>query len=94
MVNRTTSFAPSALVYTKIPNHTSDLIDISQPSSQVTNNVASRIVDNLKQVQNNLAATNDHYKLMADRKRRHKMFKEGDLVMIHLKASIPYWRVL
>ena len=85
MINRSTGKAPFAMLYTKLPNHTSDLIHIPLVPNSAADNMANRIVDTLQQVKTNLEAANARYKTLADLKKRPKVFNEGDLVMVHLR---------
>ena len=85
MINRSTRKAPFVVVYTKLPNHTSDLIHIPLVPNSAADNMVNRIMDTLQQVKTNLEAANAHYKTLADLKKRPKVFNEGDLVMVHLR---------
>ena len=81
-------FAPFAVFYTKVPNHTSDLIDFLKSSSQSANIMDSRIIETLQKVQDNLEAANSNYKERDDIKKSLHVFKERDLVMVHLRKHL------
>lgn len=84
MVNQSTSLSPFAIVYTKVSNSTVDLIEL--PNSK--NKLAERLAEHFQQlhqdIKQRLEAFNAHYKAAIDKYCREKLFKEGDLVMIHL----------
>lgn len=89
MKNRSTEKCPFEIVYTKTPLLTLDLANI--PSTvdfnQKADYMAERIVELHKEVMDHLLQSNANYKGAADVHRRPKEFKEGDLVMIHLRKS-------
>ena len=87
MVNMSTKRAPFAIVYTKPPNHTTDLLKLPSHSSKSVEALADKITTTLEDVKLKLTEANAKYKIHADEHRREKVFHEGELVMIHLNKS-------
>lgn len=89
VVNRTTGKTPFEIVYQRPPQHTLDLIPLPKlPGYSIA---AKHLAEHIEEVQSevvrNLQASNAKYKEAADLKRRHKVFAEGDLVMVHLRKE-------
>ena len=84
MVNRSIGKAPFDIVYTKVPNHTIDLLYLPQYTSNSVATLAEQIATIHSEVHQKLEASNLKYKAASDRHRRFKTFQEGDLVMVFL----------
>ena len=87
MVNRSTGKAPFKVVYTKLPNHTTDLLKIHVPSNRPAESLAERITNTLEDVRKKLMEATATYKGKADMHRKLKTFEENDLVMVHLRKE-------
>ena len=85
MVNRSTGRSPFSIVYTKVPNSVVDLIELPKTTK---NKTAEQLVEHVhrlhQEVKKKLEESNAKYKAAADKHPSEKLFKEGDLVMIHL----------
>ena len=91
-VNRSTKLSPFAVVHSFTPRIPLDLLQILSPrgKSIAANNFANQVNDTHATVQATLAETYAKYKAAADKHKRPKIFKEGDLVMVFLrKERVP-----
>ena len=64
-----------------------DLLKLPSHSSKSAEALADRITSTLEDVKLKLTEANAKYKASADEHRREKVFKEGELVMVHLTKS-------
>ena len=89
VVNRSPKLSPFAVVYSFTPRIPLDLLQIPSPSGKsiATNNFANQVNDTHAKVQATLAETYAKYKAAADKHKRPKIFKEGDLVMVFLRKE-------
>jgi hypothetical protein len=89
MCNRSTGKAPFEIVYTKSPEHALDLVPLPKlPGRSIAaKNMAEQVQRIQVDVHQNQEQANDKYKAAADKKRRVKTFREGDLVMAHLRKN-------
>lgn len=80
------SFSPFAVVYSKVPQHALDLIQL--PNSKELNIAANNMADQVRSIQMEvkakLDASNAKYKVAADKHQRSKVFKEGDMIIVFL----------
>ena len=87
MVNRSTGKALFVIVYTKAPNQTFDLLQLPQFRSTPAATLAEHIQKLHAEVQSKIRDSNTHYKEVADRHHHHKVFQEGELVMVFLRCE-------
>lgn len=89
MVNRSTGKSPFAIVYCHPPNHALDLVPLPKlPGKSIAaEHMAEKISTIQKEVRQNLETATNKYKEAADKKRRLKVFQEGDLVMVYLRKE-------
>ena len=87
MTNCSTGKAPFAVVYTKEPNKTIDLIVLPQPRSKPAATLAEHIQQIHSKGHQQLEDSNSKYKAIDDRHRRFKAFQEGDLVMVFIRKE-------
>ncbi|KAG8383673.1 hypothetical protein BUALT_Bualt04G0038300 [Buddleja alternifolia] len=90
MTNHTTGKTLFEVVYQQPPQHTLDLIPLPKLPrySVTTEHMETRIDEVQAKVARNIDASNAKYKHAADdKKRRSKVFMEGDPVMIHLRKE-------
>ena len=78
MLNRSTGKAPFELVYTKVPNQTTDLLKLPTPVNKAADNLAEKLASTLGDVRLKLAEANALYKANADLHRRKKLFEKGN----------------
>lgn len=86
-VSRSTGKSPFAIVYTKVLNHTLDLVSLPRTHNPAAYSLAETIVQTHLDVHRHLADANAQYKKNADKHRRRKLFSVGDLVMVHLRRE-------
>ena len=81
-VNRSTGFSPFQIVYTYEPKVPLDLARVPRPKETVKRAVdyANEVSECHKVVHERLLKANEKYKQVADGRRRHIQFQEGDLV--------------
>ena len=86
MKNQTAGNSPFEVVYTKLPKLTIDITNIpfNVDLSSEVENMAERTAKLHKDVTNQIEKMNEEYKKQADKHRRFKELKEGELVMIYL----------
>jgi hypothetical protein len=92
MLNRSTGKTPFQVVYCQPPSHALDLVPLPKlPGMSIAaEHLADRVKAIQEEVRKKLEESNAKYKAAADRKRRLKLFKEGDLVMVYLrKGRLP-----
>ena len=78
MLNRSTGKAPFELVYTKVPNQTTDLLKLPTSVNKAADNLAEKLASTLGDVRLKLAEANARYKANADLHRRKKLFERGN----------------
>lgn len=88
-VHSSTGFSPVAIVYHKVPQHALDLVQVPKlkDKSSVAMNMADQVRSIQVEVKEKLEAANTKYKATADKYRRSKIFKEGDMVMVFLRKE-------
>ena len=91
MLNRSIGKTPFQVVYCQPPSHALDLVPLPKlPGMSIaTEHMADRVKAIQEEVRKKLEASNTKYKAAVDRKRRLKLFKVGDLVMVYLRK----WRL-
>lgn len=87
VVNRSTGKSPFSIVYTSMPKHSVDLINLPKFHSKPAKNFAEQVAQTYKDVKEMLELSNAKYKEEADKHRRKKTYQEEDLVMIHLRKQ-------
>lgn len=90
--NRTTGMSPFEIVYGKQPVHFYDLLPIQQIEKYHVKGeeMAQKMQKLHEDIGLKIAQSNPKYKQHADLKRRAKIFKEGDMVMVFLgKERFP-----
>lgn len=75
MVNQTTGKSPFSIVYTRVPNHTVDLICMKSINNKSTNKFTDNYIQMLK------------YKLVINNHRIFKAFQEGDMILVPLRKE-------
>ena len=91
-VNRFTGITPFEIVYSKVPNHVLDLVFLPKlrGSSMKADDMVAKASQSHNEVRTKLVESKAKYKEAANKHRRFKEFKEGELVMIHLwKERFP-----
>lgn len=88
-VHTTTGKSPFSLVYTSVPRHVVDLVALSKASgvSTTAENMAKDVQAVKDVVKAKLKATGQKNKVVADKRRRVKMFAIGDDVMVFLRKE-------
>lgn len=88
-VHSATGKSPFSLVYTSIPKHVVDLVPLPKAPgvSASAEAMAKEIVATKEAVRAKLEATEQKNKDAADKRRRLKVFKEGDEVMVFLRKE-------
>jgi hypothetical protein len=86
MVNRSTGKAPFEVVYGSSPRLAVDLANLPKllGASIATEHLAKRVKSTHEEVCQHLKKTYAKYKVVANKGRRSKVFREGDLVMVYL----------
>lgn len=64
-----------------------DLAILPKNHSTAAKEVATNFTELLQQVKENIQKSNNNYKEQADLHRQHKIFKEGELVMIRIRKE-------
>ncbi|KAF7151773.1 hypothetical protein RHSIM_Rhsim02G0214500 [Rhododendron simsii] len=84
-----TGKSPFSLVYVTPPKHVVDLVQFSRGPgvSIAAEAMAKQAQEVQEQVKQRLAETNAKYKRAADKRRREKLFQEGDSVMVFLRKE-------
>jgi len=73
--------------YQKVSHHLLDLakLPIGEKFSNAVSAMAEQAIDVQKEVRTRLEKFNARYKAGADKSRREKIFKEGDMMMVYLR---------
>lgn len=87
MVNYSTGKSPFEIVYTKVPSHTTNLLQLPRSQSNAADGLATCIAHTLAKVRAKLQQSNFKYKTAANMHRHAKLFNVGDLVMVHLNKQ-------
>ncbi|PKU62691.1 hypothetical protein MA16_Dca028964 [Dendrobium catenatum] len=87
MTNRSTGRSPFSIVYTKNPNHTVDLAVLPKCNSKPAAEFTAQFSTMLEEVRAKLLDSNAKYKENADKTKKERSFKPGDLVMIRVKRE-------
>ena len=87
--HNSTGMSSFSIVYRKVPHHLLDLAKL--PTGKKFSNAASAMamqaIDVQKEVRTRLEKSNARYKSAATKKRKEKVFEEGDMVMIYLRKK-------
>lgn len=88
-VHSATGESPFSLVYTSVPRHVVDLVELPKASgvNKSAETLAREIVETKESVKARLEATGTKNKEAADKRKRLKVFKEGDDVMVFLRRE-------
>jgi hypothetical protein len=89
-VNRSTGKIPFQIVYGRSPKGVVDLVDLldlGDKRSVDASDFADSMQELHEQVKQKLQESNNQYKQRTDLRRRQKIFKEGELVMAHLRKE-------
>lgn len=90
MINRSIGKFNFAIMYTKVPNHTLDLITLQKLTHQATESMVEQIKQTHEKVRRQLEDANAKYKATTDQHRKKKIFQKGDMIMVHLcKLRFP-----
>jgi DNA-binding transcriptional ArsR family regulator len=91
MVNRSTRKAPFKVVYGRAPRLAIDLANLSKlPRASIAEHLAEHVKSTHEEVRQHLEKTYAKYKEPANKGRRSKVFREGELVMVYLhKGQLP-----
>ena len=84
--------SPFVIICRKVPHHLLDLskLSIGEKFRNTASVMAEQILDVQEEVRLKLEKSNVKYKEAADKKRREKIFCEGDIVMVYLqRGRIP-----
>jgi len=82
--------SPFSIVYRKISHHLLDLAKLPNEFSSSASAMTKQTLNVQKEVQAKLEKFNARYKTATDKKRREKVFEEGDMMMVYLrKERIP-----
>ncbi|KAG7586297.1 Integrase catalytic core [Arabidopsis thaliana x Arabidopsis arenosa] len=89
VVHSATGKSPFSLVYTSVPKHVVDLVKLPKAPgvSASAETMAEEILAVKEVVKAKLEATGKKNKVAADKRRRFKVFKEGDDVMVFLRKE-------
>ena len=73
----------------KVPYHFLDLakLPIGEKFSNVASAISEQVLDVQESVRLKLEKSNIKYKTTTDKKRREKVFEEGDIVMMYLRRE-------
>jgi len=79
--------SPFAIVYRKVPHHLFDVakLQIEEKFSSAASIMVEQDIEVQEEVQLKLKKSNAKYKEAADKKRREKIFCEGDMMMVYLR---------
>ena len=91
-IHSSTGMSPFSIIYRKTPRHLQDLVKLPNNGkfSEAASSMAENAITVQEQVRKKLDKANARFKAQADKKRRLKVFKEGDMVMVYLrKERIP-----
>ena len=81
--------SPFTIIYRKVPHHLLDLaqLSIGEKFSNATNVMVEKEIDIQIEVRIRLERSNARYKVIANKRRREKVFEERDMVMIYLRKE-------
>jgi len=88
-INSSTGMSPFSIVYRKVPHHLLDLAKllIGRKFNSATSTMTEQILDVEEEVRLKLEKSNARYKAATDKKRREKVFEEGDMIMVYLRKE-------
>ncbi|KAI0507258.1 hypothetical protein KFK09_013380 [Dendrobium nobile] len=87
MPNRSTGMCPFSIVYTKMPNTVLDVTVLPKCKSKAAAQLADHYTEFLSDIRAKLLQSNEQYKAAADKHRREKLFKPGDLVLVQMRKE-------
>lgn len=88
--NQFTGKAPFTIVYSKPPNHTTNIPHLPTPTNRDAESFANIITSTFTEFHSKLIKSTAKYKVAIDLHHRSKVFQEGELVMVYLqKARFP-----
>ena len=88
-IHSSTGMSPFSIVHRKVPHHLLDLakLSISEKFSNAASVMAEQAIDVQKEVRAKLEISNARYKAKADKRRKEKVFEEGDIIIVYLRKE-------
>ncbi|CAL8157692.1 unnamed protein product [Prunus armeniaca] len=88
-VHFSTGKSPFAIVYTLVPRHVVDLVRLpmAQKTSVATENMVEQVQTVREEVKEKLERIKAKFKVTTDKRRRVKLFHEGDSLMVYLRRE-------
>jgi len=88
-IHSSMGMSPFSIIYRKVPHHLLDLakLPIGEKFSSTANAMAEQIIDVQKDVRTRLEKSNARYKTATDKRRREKVFEEGDMIVAYLRKE-------
>ena len=89
ITHSSTGMSPFSIVYRKISHHLLDLakLSIGEKFSNAVSAMTEQAIDVQKEVRIRLEKSNARYIAAANKRRREKIFEEGDMMMIYLRKE-------
>jgi len=83
-INSSMGMSSFSIVYWKVPHHLLDLskLPIGEKFCSAASVMAEQIIDVQKEVRTRLEKSNARYKAPADKRRKGKVFEQGNMVMV------------